>query len=69
VAETTDKNFCAAGFDALVKQWNKYIYQCWWRICREINVLARFEYHIFYVLYQFVPYLLTVPRNSKFAAA
>jgi hypothetical protein len=25
------KYFCAAGFDALVKQ----IYQRWWRICRE----------------------------------
>jgi hypothetical protein len=25
VAETTVKNFCAAGFDALVKQWNMCI--------------------------------------------
>jgi hypothetical protein len=32
VAETT-----GAGFDALVKRWDKR-YQCWWRICREINV-------------------------------
>jgi hypothetical protein len=22
------------------------VYQCWWRICREINVLSRFEYHV-----------------------
>jgi hypothetical protein len=28
------KDFCAAGFDALVKRWDK----CLWRICREINV-------------------------------
>jgi hypothetical protein len=29
------------------------VYQCWWRICREINVFSRFEYHKFYVLYPF----------------
>jgi hypothetical protein len=23
------------------------VYQCWWRICREMNVFSRFEYHIF----------------------
>jgi hypothetical protein len=40
------KDFYAAGFDALVK--------CWWRICREINVSSRFEYHMVYVLYPFV---------------
>jgi hypothetical protein len=37
------------------------VYQCWWRICREINVLSRFEYHMFYVLYPIVTYLLTLP--------
>jgi hypothetical protein len=21
--------------------------QCWWRICREITVISRFEYHMF----------------------
>jgi hypothetical protein len=26
------KDFYAAGFDALVKRWEK-CYQCWWRIC------------------------------------
>jgi hypothetical protein len=27
------------------------VYQCWWRICREINVFfSRFEYHMFYVI-------------------
>jgi hypothetical protein len=25
----------------------------------------RFEYHMFYVLYQFVTYLLTLPRNNN----
>jgi hypothetical protein len=39
------------------------MYQCWWRICREINVFFfRFEDHIFHVLCQFVTYLLTLPR-------
>jgi hypothetical protein len=38
------------------------VYQCWWRICREINVSSRFECHIFYVLFSFVTYLLTLPH-------
>jgi hypothetical protein len=38
------------------------VYQCWWRICREINVFSRFEYHMFYVLYSFVSYLLSPLR-------
>jgi hypothetical protein len=38
------------------------VYQCWWRICREIDVFSRFEYNMFYVLYPFVTYLLTLPR-------
>jgi hypothetical protein len=38
------------------------VYQCWWRICREINVFCRFECHMSYVLYPFVTYLLTLPR-------
>jgi hypothetical protein len=38
------------------------VYQCWWRICREINVSSRFEYHMFYVLQPFVSYLLILPR-------
>jgi hypothetical protein len=42
------------------------IYQCWWRICREINVFSRFEYHMFYVLYPFVTYLMALPRITPF---
>jgi hypothetical protein len=42
------------------------VYQCWWRICREINVFPRFEYHTFYVLYPFVTYVLTLPRILRF---
>jgi hypothetical protein len=52
------KDFYAACF--VVKQWDKS-YQCWWRLCREMNVFPRFEYHMFYVLYIFVTYLLTLP--------
>jgi hypothetical protein len=38
------------------------VYQCWWRVCREINILSRFGYYIFYILYTYVTYLLTLPR-------
>jgi hypothetical protein len=40
------------------------VYQCWWRLCREIHVFSRFEYHIFYVMHPFVTYLLTFPRSE-----
>jgi hypothetical protein len=36
--------------------------QCWWRLCRETNFFFRLEYHMSYVLYPFVTYLLTLPR-------
>jgi hypothetical protein len=52
------KDFYAAGFEAPGQ-----VYQCWWRICRERNVLSRFEYLTFYVSYPFVTYLLTLPRT------
>jgi hypothetical protein len=42
------------------------VYQCWWRICLEIIVFSRFEYDMFYVLYPFVTYLLTLPRIFQF---
>jgi hypothetical protein len=38
-------------------------YLCWWRICREMNVFSRLEYHIFDDLYPFVAYLLTFTIN------
>jgi hypothetical protein len=40
-------------------------YQCWWKICRGRNVFPRFEYRMFYVLYPFVFYLLTLPRTLR----
>jgi hypothetical protein len=42
----------------LVKQWDK----CCWVICRGI-IFFHFENLIFYVLYPFGSYLLTVPRT------
>jgi hypothetical protein len=41
--------------------------QCWWRICREINVFPRFGCHMFYVLYPFVTCLLNLPRSTESA--
>jgi hypothetical protein len=62
VAETTMKILLCCGFRRTVKATGQ-VYQCWWRICREINFfLSMFEYHVFYVLYPFVTYLLTLPR-------
>jgi hypothetical protein len=55
------KDFYAAGFEALVKRWNTCI-SVDWRICGETKVFSRFEYHMFYVLYPFVTYLLNLRR-------
>jgi hypothetical protein len=60
VAEITAKRLLCCGFRRTGKAMGQ-VYQCWWRICREINVFPRFEYHVFYVLYPFGTYLLTLP--------
>jgi hypothetical protein len=58
------KDVYAVGFRHTGKAMGQ-VYQCWWRICQEINVLSRFEYHILYVLYPvFVTYLLTLPLTD-----
>jgi hypothetical protein len=44
------------------------VYQSWWRICREINIYSRFEYHMSHVLYPSVTYLLTLSRSSSTAS-
>jgi hypothetical protein len=62
VAETTVKRRLRCGFRCTVKAMGQ-VYQCRRRICREINVSSRFEYHIFYVSYPFVTYLLSLPRT------
>jgi hypothetical protein len=60
VAETAVKRLICCGFRRTGKATGQ-VYQCWWKICREVNVFfSRFEYHMFYVLYPFVTYLLTL---------
>jgi hypothetical protein len=40
------------------------VYQQWWRVCQGMDGLSMFEHHIFYVLYPFVTYLLTLPSTK-----
>jgi hypothetical protein len=61
VAEITVKTLLCCGFRRTGKAMGQ-VYQSWWRICRERNSFSRFEYHMYYVLYLFVIYLLTLPR-------
>jgi hypothetical protein len=62
VADTTVKRHLCCGFRLTDKAMGQ-VYQYWWTIYWEINVFSRFEYHMFYVLYPFVTYLLTLPRT------
>jgi hypothetical protein len=53
------KDFYAAGFDALIKRWDK---------CSSVGgyveiFFLSFEYYMFYVLYPFVTCLLNLPRT------
>jgi hypothetical protein len=62
VTETTAKRLLCCGFwrpGKVMKQKN----QCWCGIWREGNIICRFEYDMFYVMYPFVTYLLTLPRT------
>jgi hypothetical protein len=61
VDETTITILLCCGFQRTGKAMGQ-VYQCWWRICREINVFPRFKYHICYVLYPFMTYLLIIFR-------
>jgi hypothetical protein len=64
MAETRVRRLLYFGFRRTGKV-IRQVYQCWWRICREIKFFfSRFEYHTFYVLYPFVTYLLTLTRMS-----
>jgi hypothetical protein len=55
------KDFYSAGFDALVKRWIS-VSMLVEDMSRNKCFFFRFEYHMFYVLYPFVTYLLTVPH-------
>jgi hypothetical protein len=62
VAETTVKRLVCCGFQRTGKAMGQ-VYQCWWRICREINVyFPTFEYHTLYIFYPFVTYILNALR-------
>jgi hypothetical protein len=63
MVETAVKRLPCCGFRRADKAMGQ-VYQCWWTICREINAFFfRLEYHIFYILYPFVTYLLTLSRG------
>jgi hypothetical protein len=67
LSETTVKRLLCCGFRCtgkMIGQVHISVYQCWWRICWEMNVFSRFEYHMFYVLYPFVTYLLILSCTS-----
>jgi hypothetical protein len=50
------KDYYAARFDITSKEMGQ-VFQCWWRICQEINVLS--QVGISHILYLFVTYLQT----------
>jgi hypothetical protein len=50
VAETTVKILPCCEFRRTDKAMGQ-VYQCWWRICREINVYSRLEYHVLRFIY------------------
>jgi hypothetical protein len=54
------KDFYAAGFNALVKRWDKCINVGGGYVETQM-LFSRFKYHMFYILYQFLTYLLTLP--------
>jgi hypothetical protein len=56
------EDFYAAGFDALVKQWDKCINDCGGYVKIQM-FFSIFEYYMLYVLDPFVTYLLTPPCN------
>jgi hypothetical protein len=66
VAETTVKRLLCCGFRRTGKAMGQ-VCQCWWRICRKINVsFSRFEYRMFYVLYSFVTLFLKMRKTTGF---
>jgi hypothetical protein len=62
--QRTAKRRLCCGFRRTDKAMGQ-VYQCWWRICREISVYPRLKYHVFYVLYPFVTYLLSLPSSFQ----
>jgi hypothetical protein len=63
VVETTVNRLLCCGCRRNGKAMGQ-LHWCWWRICPEINVFSRFQYLVFYVLYPFGTYLLTLSYES-----
>jgi hypothetical protein len=62
VTETTVKRLLCCRFRRTGKAMGQ-VHQCWWRICEEMFFFFfSFECHMFYILHQFMTYLLTLPR-------
>jgi hypothetical protein len=64
VAETTVRRLLCCGSRRIGKAMGQ-MYHRWWRIYRKINIFFGFKYHVLYVLYPFVTYLLTLPRMMR----
>jgi hypothetical protein len=65
MAETNAKKLACSGFRSTGKAMGQR-YHCWRRVCREVNVFARFEYHAFHFSYSFAAYFLTLPRTCVY---
>jgi hypothetical protein len=65
VAEAQSKDVYAAGFNTQVKRWEKRI-SVGGGCAKKYMFLSEFEYHMFYDLYPFVAYLLTLPHITIF---
>jgi hypothetical protein len=64
VSETTVKRHLFCGFRRISKAMGQ-VYQCWWRICREINILLQFQMsHVLRFVY-ICDHLLTLPVQKK----
>jgi hypothetical protein len=60
------KDCYVVGFDALIKQWDMCI-NIGGGYIEKLYFFSRFEYHVFYVLYPFVIYLVTLPPTFRSA--
>jgi hypothetical protein len=58
------EDFYAVDFEALVERWGRCIIGGGGHVEKNVFFFRfKFEYHMFYVLYPFVTYLLTLPRS------
>jgi hypothetical protein len=63
--DNSQKDLYAAGFEALIKRWDKCISVGGGCVEKWMFFFFRIEYHTFYVLYPFLACLLTLPRSLK----